>query len=439
MTLIGFLAAANLFACATSPADPLVVEGEQPVTNTEVLDETAPAQEAAPTPTEPTPASVPAANLPIEARFAQWKQGFIARMSQRYDPATVERLIAPAQLRPELFEQDANQAEFVKPVWSYLDTAIADTRVRPGRENLQLFSTTFDEVEARYRVPREILTAVWGLESQYGTIMGDYPVVDTLSSFAFEGRRSEMFTNQLEALVGLVASGMLREDQLLGGWAGAMGMTQFMPATLRDYAVDFDGNGVIELRSSEADALGSAAHYLSRFGWVPGQPAYVEVQVPTGFDYALADGSTKRSVAEWAQLGVAPVSGSFDPAIGASEAKLVLLAGARGPAFLTLKNFDVIKRYNNSTSYALAVAGLAKTFDGEIPVVRDWPRDDQPLGRSDIELMQEALTRQGYDTRGVDGVVGPATRRAIRAWQAANGLPADGYVEQTLLQRILAG
>ena len=432
--VVAALGLANLFACATSPQAP--VTAEEPTSNTVVLNEAEPAA----SPREPAASTVPAANLPIEARFAQWKQGFIARMSERYDPAVVERLIGPAELRTELFERDENQAEFVKPVWSYLDTAIADSRVQPGRENLELYSTTFDAVESRYRVPREILTAIWGLESQYGGFMGDYPVVDTLSSFAFEGRRSDMFTEQLEALVGLVASGKLKEDQLLGGWAGAMGMTQFMPATLRDYAVDFDGNGVIELRSSEADALGSAAHYLARFGWVPDQPAYVEVSLPQGFDYALADGATKRSVAEWARLGAAPVTGgTFDPTLGSAEAKLVLLAGARGPAFLTLKNFDVIRRYNNSTSYALGIAGLAKTFAGEVPVVRDWPRDDQPLGRSDIELMQEALTRQGYDTRGVDGVVGPATRRAIRAWQAANGLPADGYVEQTLLRRMLAG
>ena len=387
-----------------------------------------------------TPVAVDARSQ--EQRYTDWKTAFTARISAKYGAAVVEPLLADMAIRPALLVKDENQAEFVKPVWSYLDGAVSASRVRPGEENLSVFADVFDEVEARYNVEREYLTAIWGLESQYGTIMGDYPVVDSLSTFAFEGRRSEMFTTQLEALVELVAEGKLRRDDLLGGWAGAMGMTQFMPATMRDYAVDFDGDGTIDLRGNERDALGSAAHYLSRFGWVPGQPAMMEVRVPEGFDYGLADGSTKRQAEEWAAMGVLPIkpsmNGTLYPSdVAFADAKLLIPAGAKGPAFLTFKNFDVIKRYNNSTSYAMAIAGLAQTFAGEVPVRKDWPRGDQPLNTEQKEQLQTRLTALGYSTGGVDGQIGPMTRKAIRAWQRANRLPADGYVEMGLFERIM--
>ena len=438
LATLGVLATANLYACATQ-SYPVVADTESAETQTprtEVLTEAESVESQggnlADLPTSTTP----------EQRFTAWKSGFIDRMSRRYDPALVQSVVGPAELQPQLLESDENQPEFTRPIWGYLDSALKESRVAPGQESLRVYAPTFEAIEARYRVPREVLTAIWGMESQYGTFMGDNPVVSALATFAFEGRRSEMFTEQLEALVQLVAEGKLKPDDLYGSWAGAMGMTQFMPATMRDYAVDFDGNGVIELRTSEADALGSAAHYLSRFGWVPGEPAFIEVMLPQGFDYALADGSTKRAVSEYERLGVAPVRGTstgslFAPTLASSEAKLLLPAGARGPAFLTLKNFDVIKRYNNSTSYALGVAGLAKTFEGEIPVLREWPRDDQPLSFTEKKQLQERLLQLGFDPSGVDGVIGPGTRKAIRAWQAANGLPADGYVEQNLFRRIM--
>lgn len=429
------LVAANLFACAATP-DPL-----------------ASTQEAVPSASSNTDASV--AGMPTlpsapeladpDARFERWKRAFATRMLARYDVPGfdadgVRGLLDGLAFQPQLLERDSNQPEFTRPVWSYLDSAVAASRVRPGEENLSIYRDLFDRIEARYGVDREVLTAIWGLESQYGGNMGDAPVPSALATFAFEGRRAAMFTAQLEALVQLVAEGRLDPDGLVGAWAGAMGQTQFMPQTLRDYGVDFDGDGRLDLRGSEADALGSAAHYLARSGWVPERPALVEVALPRDFDYALADGTTRRSVADWTARGVraVPKSGAAAlSALGADEAKLLVPAGHRGPAFLAFKNFDVIKRYNNSTAYAMGISGLADTFRGLEPVVRPWPRKDEALSRSDKEAMQRRLTELGYDTQGVDGVIGPATRQAIRAWQSANGHVADGYVEKGLLAEIL--
>ena len=423
------LLVANTLACASAEPAPTTEAAAQPAP------QVTPA--AAPQSPAPTPTPVPAANLPVEARFAAWKQRTLSDLSRRYSAEAAQSVLGPAQFRPALLESDSNQPEFTRPIWGYLDSAVAESRVRPGRDNLAAFGALFDRIEARYNVPREVVAAIWGLESQYGTNMGDNPVVDALATLAFEGRREALFTTQIEALVDLVNRGRLDAGDLRGSWAGAIGMTQFLPATLRDYGVDFDGDGRIDLRGSEADALASAAHYLARFGWQPGQPTYVEVRLPTGFDFALADNATARPARVWRELGAVPVDGELPASALEADAKLYLPAGARGPAFLLFPNFDVIKRYNPSTSYALGIAGLAKAFRGEVPVVQDFPRDDQPLSFSDKRALQQRLQDLGFDPGGVDGIVGPGTRRAVRAWQGANGLPADGYVEQTLFRRIM--
>jgi len=218
-----------------------------------------------------------------------------------------------------------------------------------------------------------------------------------------------------------------------------MGMTQFIPTTFRDYAVDYDNNGNKDLWTDVGDALASTAYYLSRFGWRGTEPVLAEVLLPDGFNYGLSDG-TKRTISGWSAMGVRPVGGqnwSRDALFW--EAKLLMPAGVNGPIFLTFKNFDVIKKYNNSTSYALGITVLAESLQGKKTITRDWPRRDKPLTRSHKKALQQALTNQGYSTGGIDGMIGPNSRRAVRAWQRANKLPADGYVNQALLRRILTG
>ena len=385
-----------------------------------------------------TPTQVPAPPSE-EQSFTEWKQGFMARaIAKGYDETLVKQVIGAAKINPKAIKSDKNQPESTKQVWAYVDSAASDIRLKQGRVKLAANETLFNALETRYGVDRHILTSIWGLESAYGKIIGTDNMVDSLATLAYEGRRRQFFEGQLYAILDLLARGEVRRDQLFGSWAGGMGMTQFIPTTFRDYAVDYDENGNKDLWTDEGDAMASTAYYLSRFGWRRTEPVLTEVILPKGFNYSLSDG-TKRTISGWSGMGVRPVSGQkwSDESLFL-EAKLLILAGADGPTFLTFKNFDVIKKYNNSTSYALGITVLAEGYHGQQTITRDWPRSDKPLSFGDKKALQSALTRQGFDTKGIDGRLGPNSFRAIRAWQKFNGYPADGYVEQKLLKVILA-
>ena len=207
----------------------------------------------------------PQSALTQEQKFAAWKADFINRASAKgYDRTRVARLINPAKINSLALDRDSKQPEFTKPVWSYVDNAASADRLNNGRTKLSEADAVFTQVEARYNVPRHILTAIWGLETAYGRIMGNHDIISALSTFAFEGRRSKFGEQQLFAVLDMLKAGDIREEQLIGSWAGAMGMTQFIPTTFRDYAVDFDKDGNKNLWGSQGDALGSAAHYLAR-------------------------------------------------------------------------------------------------------------------------------------------------------------------------------
>lgn len=387
-----------------------------------------------------TPQIKPGATMTADAGhdFIVWKEGFMQRALQKgYDQELVNRLIGPAKLSPVVITRDQTQPEFTRPVWAYIESAVSADRLNQGQTELAKHQAVFEAIDTRYKVDRHILTAIWGLESAYGRIQGNHDIVSALSTLAYEGRRQDWAESQIFAILDIVRDGQVRPDQLKGAWAGAMGMMQFIPTTFKDYAVDFNGDGNIDIWQNEGDALASAANYLSRFGWHWGAPVSLEVTLPSDFDHGQADGR-RNSVATWEALGVRPIGGqSWSDAARMMDAKLLLPAGHRGPKLLTFKNFDVIKRYNNSTSYALGIHNLAESLKGRRAITTSWPKSDKPLSRTDKEEMQKRLTALGFDTKGVDGQIGPNTRRAIRGWQRANGVPADGYVEQTLFARIM--
>jgi len=382
-----------------------------------------------------TTAEKPSDAEPVEQSFDAWREAFRSEALEAGITANVfDRAFAGVTPDPSIIVADRSQPEFTRPVWQYLDGALSKQRVERGQRLLEQHHATLDDIEARYGVDRNTLVAIWGLESSYGQIMGDKGVIRSLATLAHEGRRPGFAKSQLLAALDILQHGDVSPDQLRGSWAGAMGQTQFIPTTYNTHAVDFDRDGRRDIWSSSADALASAAHYLQASGWKAGQPWGAEVSLPEGFDYAQGDSSIRKPLSEWRRLGVSGVPTGMDEA----SASLLLPAGYRGPAFLVLDNFRAILRYNNSSSYALAIGLLSERFDGAGTVRASWPRGEQPLSRSERLELQERLANQGFDPGTADGIIGANTRNAIRGFQQQLGWPADGHPTQELLGRLRA-
>jgi membrane-bound lytic murein transglycosylase B len=277
--------------------------------------------------------------------------------------------------------------------------------------------------------------AIWGMESNYGANFGDIPVIDALATLGFEGRRAAWAGGQLLAALKILQSGDIDRSRMVGSWAGAMGQTQFLPSTFLACAVDADGDGRRDLWGSMADAMASTANFLAQSGWLPGQAWGAEVRLPSGFDHGRADASVRQPSTAWAAEGVQPVASTTLPDF--ADAELLLPAGAWGPAFLVGPNFRAILRYNNSTSYALAVGLLAQGVAGGVGVQAPWPRELSALSRSQLLALQTALNERGFPSGTPDGMMGPATREGIRRYQRSLGLPADGFPSLDLLQRLM--
>ena len=345
---------------------------------------------------------------------------------------------------PEILERAESQLEFVTPIWEYLARTVTDKRIETGREMLRTHRRVLDAIEARYGVDREYVVAIWGMESSYGAVLDNpkivKPVIRSLSTLAYKGgRRARFGRAQLLAALQILENGDVKPRGMLGSWAGAMGHTQFIPTTYAAYAVDFTGDGKRNIWTSIPDALASTANYLKVSGFREGQTWGYEVALPRGFDYALADSrKKKRTLAEWQRLGVQRANGRAFPRLS-DEAYVLLPAGSRGPAFLILRNFRAILRYNNADAYAMAVGHLADRLIGGNPFYAPWLENDRTLSRTERKELQKALNRRGLDTGGVDGKIGPRTLAAVRNYQANSGLVADGFASYTLLQRLRAG
>ncbi len=365
--------------------------------------------------------------------FAQWREAFRSRALASGLPASLlHSALDDLQPDPAVLKADSSQPEFSRPVWAYLDSALANSRVRQGQRLMALHVNDLQAIEQRYGVERQILVAVWGMESDFARFMGNQSVIRSLATLAHHGRRPQFAEEQLLAALQILHSGDISLAEMRGSWAGAMGQTQFMPTTYLSHAVDFDSDGKRDLWHSSSDALASAAHYLQASGWQRGQRWGFEVSLPNHFDYALADDSLRLSLAEWAQRGVQlPPGGDLQ-----QRASLILPAGHRGPAFLVMDNFRAILRYNNSTSYGLAIGLLSDALLGRPGVRASWPRSDQPLSRSQRIGLQEALQARSYNPGPADGIIGANTRRAIRAYQQSLGWPADGYPDLRLLEEL---
>jgi membrane-bound lytic murein transglycosylase B len=383
--------------------------------------------------TNSSPAPAATGDAERDQRFARWVAEFsTTARAAGISEATLQSAFSDIRFLPRVTELDGTQPEFTRAVWDYLDSAVSAQRVARGQDKLLQSRPAIDAAAARYGVPAEILVAIWGMESNYGSNVGDIPTIDALATLGFEGRREAWARGQLLAALKILQNGDIDRAQMVGSWAGAMGQTQFLPSNFLAYAVDADGDGRRDIWGNVPDVMASTANFLASARWQAGQPWGLEVRLPPGFDFALADADERRPASAWANLGVQSMTGALLPAL--ADSAILLPAGARGPAFLVGPNFRTILRYNNSTSYALAVSLLAQALAGGPAVQTAWPRDVPPLSRSQLVALQTALNARGFDSGTLDGAMGPATRRGIRLYQRSVGLPADGYPTLELLQ-----
>jgi len=374
----------------------------------------------------------PTAALPDAAGFEGWKQGFLSRHggARRAD---YERELAGLVPDPAVIRLDNNQPEFSRPAGAYVQNAVTASRIAQARQRVDRVPWS---VVQRTGVPSEILVSIWAQESAFGQVQGDYDVIRSLATLAYDGRRRAWAEAQLKDALDIVIDGRRARSGLKGSWAGAMGQTQFMPDNYLRLGVDQDGDGKVDIWGSDADALASAANLLARAGWKRGQTWGYEVTLPSNFDYSLAEGP-RHDWAFWSARGVRLAAGGAPtPIEGDEQATILLPQGANGPAFLALPNHYVIRAYNNSASYALAIALTADGVQGKPGLTKAWP-DDAPLTRDQRIGAQSALTRLGYDTQGIDGVIGANTRAALRRWQAANGRVQDGYLTAPLADELI--
>ncbi len=370
------------------------------------------------------------------ARFQAWLGAFRERAeAQGISGATLDHALAGLRYDKDVIRRDRNQAEFSKPIWEYLDSAVSDTRVADGRAGLERHDATLTRIETQYGVEKEVVTAIWGLETSFGTYRGSSQTIRSLATLAFDARRAAFFEAQLIAALRIVQAGDVSAENMVGSWAGAMGHTQFMPTSFLEYAVDFDGDGRRDIWSDNpTDALASAAAYLARHGWTKGQPWGVEVRLPDGFDYADARRDHTMLPSAWAARGVVARNGQAVPDHG--PAAILLPAGGRGVALMIFDNFKVIEAYNGADAYVIGIGHLSDRLAGGAAFQAEWPRGDRVLSFTERKELQTRLTQAGFDTHGIDGRTGPNTINAVRAFQVAQGLVPDGYPSLSLLERM---
>jgi membrane-bound lytic murein transglycosylase B len=382
--------------------------------------------------------SADAAQTPAEWVQSFWPSARAAGVSRSvYDAA-----LGDFQPDPDVIKRAATQAEFNMPIWNYIDMMVSEERINGGKAAMAKYASTLSKIEERYGVDRYIVVAIWGMESLYGTALSNPKLVkNTIRSLATlvysSGRLAKFARQQLIVALTIVQHGDVTIKGMVGSWAGAMGQTQFIPTTYSAYAVDFEGDGRRNIWTSAPDALASTANYLRKSGWRPGQTWGYEVSLPKDFNLKKS-GSGSHTLADWHKLGVDRVGGKAFPRPD-DRASLFLPAGREAPVFLVLGNFQAIKHYNDANSYALAVGHLADRLRGSGPFLTPWPAHEPPLSQEERQKLQLLLTKRGYYSGDVDGNIGSGSREAIKNYQLAVGVKADGVETRGLLQMLETG
>jgi membrane-bound lytic murein transglycosylase B len=365
------------------------------------------------------------------ADFAEFVEGlWPAAQAAGVSRETFDAAVAGLAPEPGVLAKPKAQAEFTISIPAYLASTVTNSRVARGQSTAAALAAPLRRATSRHGVPGEIIVAILGVESNFGTATGGADALKVLATLAWKGHRAETFIEEFVDALVMLEKGYATRGQLRGSWAGAMGQPQFMPSAYLKFAESDEGSGAPDIWRSHADSVASIANFLAKSGWVAGLPAVVEIRLPDGFDYAAFDLDFSR----WRALGVTRADGEALPASGA--ASLYLPAGASGPAFLISDNFEVIRQYNTSDAYAMSVAVLAERIAGRDIPLASWPRV-APLSTADVKAMQQLLTQKGYYHGTIDGKLGRTSRNAVHAFQLAEGIqPADGFATKDVLARL---
>ena len=344
--------------------------------------------------------------------------------------ATFDTALTGITPDPRVVAAIDRQPEFNEPMGNYLSAILAPGNIAIGMHKASQWSGVLGAVERRFGVDRSIVMAIWGMESSYGAEKDRWDLFRSLATLAEIKFRHPFFRDELLTALEILQDGHLTRDRMTSSWAGAMGQPQFMPSTFEKYAVNFSGDGVVDIWTNVPDVLTSTANYLHEKGWQPGVPWGFAVVVPKGFEYRRS----RAAYPEWLKLGVRRADKADYPADGTGI--LFFPSGSSGPAFIATDNYSVIKQYNNSDAYVLAVGLLADRLQGQIPVSAAWPRDEHPISRQSRIALQKKLAELGYKMNDFEGHIDFEMRDSIRDVQVKLSMIPDGYPNQALLQAL---
>ncbi len=371
--------------------------------------------------------------------FEQWKQSFKQdALLNGINPLLFDQAFQKITPDSAVIKLDTNQPEFTRNIWDYIDNATSAKRLKRGQKLLQKHRELFDEIEKKYGVQREVIVAIWAMESDFGRNYGSKNVVRSLATLAHHARsekREKFAEEELLAALHIIQNNKVNVGSLIGSWAGAMGQPQFMPSSYQKYAVDYNKDGKVNIWETEADVFASIANFLKESGWRELEDWGVEVNLPRNFDWKLNTSAYELRFVQWRYIGVKNANGqSFKQP--QRLASIFIPAGRFGPVFLVTHNFHVINKYNKSLSYSLGVAQLSQLLAGGESIRIAWPRSDEALSSEQIKEIQRRLNEFNHNSGEVDGKVGSKTREAARTWQIENGFAGDGYVGIDLLKKL---
>jgi lytic murein transglycosylase len=370
--------------------------------------------------------------------FEHWLEQFKKdARAQGISPRVIAEASPDLRYDPVIVKRDGAQGVFQQSFLQFSDRMVGGARIPNGQKKMQQYAAVFRAVEQKYGVPAPVLTAFWGLESDYGANFGNYKILTALTTLAYDCRRADFFRQQLTDALRLIENGDQRPEDMVGYWGGEFGGMQFTASDYFKYGVDFDGDGRRDIIRSIPDTLGTAANFLVHLGWKRGEPWLQEVRVPREMPWEEADPYVKHPVSQWEKWGVRGAHGPLPN--GTLQASLILPMGRNGPAFLAYPNFQVFLGWNSAYVYSTTVAYFATRLAGAPVVDHAGAKEVEVLPTEQIKEIQVLLNQHGFGAGDADGRVGSGTRMAIKKAQLKFGLPADSYPTAELLARLKAG